>query len=94
MVWGGAQMKRRCEHRSFVPPDSVQPTCSYFTDSLVNIIHAYDYDDGKISNRRVFVDALAQGLPAQTFCDGFCIDSEGCIWSARFVEYCGGVCES
>jgi sugar lactone lactonase YvrE len=56
----------------------------YFTDSLVNIIHAYDYDDGRISNRRVFVDALAQGLPPQTFCDGFCIDSEGCIWSARW----------
>jgi sugar lactone lactonase YvrE len=59
------------------------------TDSFVNVIYAYDYDDGTMSNRRVFVDALAQGLPEQTFCDGFCIDSEGCIWGARFVDAAG-----
>jgi len=56
----------------------------YFTDSLANIIYAYDYDDGNLSNRRVFADARAQGLPDQTFADGLCIDSEGCVWSARW----------
>ncbi|KAG8219879.1 SMP-30/Gluconolaconase/LRE-like region-domain-containing protein [Butyriboletus roseoflavus] len=58
----------------------------YFTDSLVNLIYAYDFDDGKLSNRRIAVDAIAQGLPEKTFCDGLCIDEEGYIWSARFVD--------
>ncbi|KAG6381250.1 regucalcin [Boletus reticuloceps] len=57
----------------------------YFTDSLTNLIYAYDFDDGKLSNRRIVVDAIAQGLPENTFCDGLCIDDEGYIWSARFV---------
>lgn len=57
----------------------------YFTDSLTNIIYAYDFDDGRLSNRRIVVDAIAQGLPEKTFCDGLCIDEEGYIWSARFV---------
>lgn len=56
----------------------------YFTDSLVNKIFAYDYGDGKLSNRRVAVDALAVGLPEQSFCDGLCVDNEGYIWSARW----------
>ncbi|THV04858.1 hypothetical protein K435DRAFT_826674 [Dendrothele bispora CBS 962.96] len=62
----------------------------YFTDSLVNIIYAYDYDDtsGKLSNRRVLVDANALGLTPNSFCDGLCIDTEGGIWSARW----GGSC--
>lgn len=60
-------------------------TYSYLTDSLVNRIYAYDYNDGELSNRRVFVDPLAQGLPEGTFPDGLCFDSEGGIWSARFV---------
>ncbi|KAJ7597125.1 hypothetical protein C8J56DRAFT_308866 [Mycena floridula] len=56
----------------------------YFTDSLVNIIYAYDYEDGKLSNRRVFVDALSLGLPQQTFCDGLCVDEAGGVWCARW----------
>lgn len=56
---------------------------SYFTDSFKNIIYAYDYDDGKLANRRIFVDAMALGLPENSFCDGLCVDSEGFIWSAR-----------
>ncbi|TFK57168.1 regucalcin [Heliocybe sulcata] len=56
----------------------------YFVDSLVNRIYAYDYDDGEISNRRIFVDALAQGQQWGSFPDGLCIDSEGGIWSARW----------
>lgn len=58
---------------------------SYFTDSLTNKIYAYDYNNGELSNRRIFIDAIAQGLPENTFCDGLCVDDEGCVWSARFV---------
>ncbi|KAF8237769.1 hypothetical protein L208DRAFT_1355732 [Tricholoma matsutake] len=56
----------------------------YFTDSLTNKIHAYDYDDGELSNPRVIVDAIALGLPEDSFCDGLCLDNEGCLWSARW----------
>jgi len=56
---------------------------SYLTDSFRNVIYAYDYDDGKLANRRVFVDAIALGLPDNTFCDGLCIDIEGYLWSCR-----------
>ncbi|PPR00488.1 hypothetical protein CVT24_005548 [Panaeolus cyanescens] len=62
----------------------------YFTDSLVNKIYAYDYNDGVLSNRRLFVDALEKGFPAGTFCDGLCVDTEGGVWSARW----GGSCIS
>lgn len=50
----------------------------------MNKIYAYDYIGGNISNRRLFIDAKAQDLPDNTFCDGLCIDSDGCIWSARW----------
>ncbi|EMD42238.1 hypothetical protein CERSUDRAFT_42678 [Gelatoporia subvermispora B] len=56
----------------------------YFTDSLVNRIYAYDYNDGNLSNRRVFVDPISQGQPEGSFPDGLCIDKEGGIWSARW----------
>lgn len=56
---------------------------SYFTDSFKNIIYAYDYDDGRLANRRIFIDAMALGLPENSFCDGLVVDSEGYIWSAR-----------
>ncbi|KZT72754.1 regucalcin [Daedalea quercina L-15889] len=56
----------------------------YFTDSLVNKIYAYDYDDGRLSGRRVFVDPLSHGLPEGTYPDGLCIDNAGGIWSARW----------
>ncbi|EJD03564.1 regucalcin [Fomitiporia mediterranea MF3/22] len=56
----------------------------YLTDSLVNRIYAYDYNDGVLSNKRLFVDTLALGLPKGTYPDGLCIDSEGCVWSARW----------
>ncbi|KAH8119819.1 regucalcin [Phellopilus nigrolimitatus] len=56
----------------------------YLTDSLVNRIYAYDYDNGKLSNKRLFIDTLSLGLPTGTFPDGLCLDSEGCIWSARW----------
>ena len=57
-----------------------------FTDSFKNKIYAYDYEDGKVTHRRDFVDALSQGLPEGTYPDGLCIDKDGGVWSARFVH--------
>lgn len=59
----------------------------FFTDSLINYIYAYDYNDGKLANRRVFIDSIDRGLPEGTYPDGLCIDSEGGIWSARSVHF-------
>jgi len=56
----------------------------YFTDSLVNKIYAYDYHDGDLHNRRLFIDAIEKGFMENTFCDGLCIDDEGGVWSARW----------
>ncbi|KAF8198926.1 hypothetical protein BJ912DRAFT_950240 [Pholiota molesta] len=56
----------------------------YFTDSIANIIYAYDYDDGKLGNRRIFIDAIEKGFVEKSYCDGLCIDEEGAIWSARW----------
>ncbi|KAJ7630995.1 hypothetical protein FB45DRAFT_917162 [Roridomyces roridus] len=58
----------------------------YFTDSIKNVIYAYDYDatTARLTNRRVFVDAIALGFPADSFCDGLCVDMEGGVWSARW----------
>ncbi|KAJ6610084.1 SMP-30/Gluconolaconase/LRE-like region-domain-containing protein [Mycena sp. CBHHK59/15] len=56
----------------------------YFTDSRTNVIYAYDYEDGNLANRRVFIDAIALGLGEETFCDGLCVDTEGFVWSARW----------
>lgn len=52
----------------------------YFGDSMRNVIHVWDYDDasGEIDNRRVFVEG-GPGGP-----DGSTMDSEGCLWNARF----------
>lgn len=54
----------------------------YFTDSPRKTIYAYDYEveSGAIENRRVWVDSRGgSGVP-----DGLCVDSEGCVWSARW----------
>lgn len=56
----------------------------YFTDSVAKKIYAYDFDPstGAISNRRDFIsvpEAPEEGMP-----DGLAVDSEGCIWSARW----------
>ncbi len=54
----------------------------YFTDSPRKCIYAYDYDvlSGSIENRRIWVDSDdVDGVP-----DGLCVDSEGCVWSARW----------
>jgi sugar lactone lactonase YvrE len=53
--------------------------------SIQNVIYAYDYDgrDSSLSNRRVFVQGLPQGVP-----DGSAMDEEGCLWNARFFGGC------
>lgn len=54
----------------------------YFTDSRRKLIYVYDFDltTGETANRRVFVDSTAEnGVP-----DGLAVDSEGCVWSARW----------
>jgi sugar lactone lactonase YvrE len=50
----------------------------------VDIIYAYDYVDGEITNRRVFARGQDHGLLPNTFPDGLAIDSEGGIWTARW----------
>ena len=57
----------------------------YFTDTMIHTIYAYDFDleSGSLSNRRVFAqDPDAPGLP-----DGLCVDSEGCVWTARILDW-------
>ena len=54
----------------------------YFTDTLRRLIYAYDFDlaSGSIEHRRVFVDSSGDvGYP-----DGMTVDSDGCVWSARW----------
>lgn len=54
----------------------------YFTDSMRQVILAYDYDSatGAISNRRPFAQVSEEGvLP-----DGLTVDSEGFVWSAQW----------
>lgn len=54
----------------------------YLTDTLRRAIYAYDYDPevGTIRNRRTLVRVPeGEGVP-----DGLTVDSDGCIWSARW----------
>lgn len=58
----------------------------YFTDSARKVICAYDFDSsgGTIENRRTWVDSGEEvGVP-----DGLCVDSDGCVWSARWDGWC------
>ena len=57
----------------------------YFADSVANAIYAYDYDfsQGTIRGERPFLEGLKLGLP-----DGSAIDSEGCLWNARYGAGC------
>ncbi len=52
----------------------------YLGDSLRNTIWVWDFDreTGHLSHRRVFAEG-GPGIP-----DGSCVDSEGCLWNARF----------
>lgn len=86
MALDGAPTRTLCES-TVLRKTTTQSNCrSYFTDSLENIIYAYDYNEGTISNRRVLIDAKALNLTG--FSDGLCIDADGYIWVARW----GGSC--
>ena len=56
----------------------------YFTDTLTGWISAYDFDyeSGRISNRRNFAQA-ERGYP-----DGSTVDAEGYLWSCRWEGQC------
>ena len=54
----------------------------YYTESVARKIYLFDYDQatGDLTNKRVWRDFSADpGVP-----DGMTVDSEGCIWSARW----------
>lgn len=58
----------------------------YHTDSLKKTIDRFDYDNisGNLSNRTPFVHSKAEiGVP-----DGMTVDTEGCVWSARWDGNC------
>lgn len=58
------------------------PTNLYLTESNAKMIHLFDYkqEDGTLCKQRTFIDTShVKGVP-----DGMTIDSEGCIWSARW----------
>lgn len=54
----------------------------YYTDSRVQTIWAYDYDEdsGEISHERIFAQDSGKMVP-----DGGTIDAEGCFWSAKWL---------
>lgn len=58
----------------------------YWTCSTTRKIFRFDYDQptGVLKNRRLFYESSSEeGIP-----DGLTVDSEGCVWSARW----GGAC--
>jgi sugar lactone lactonase YvrE len=58
----------------------------YFTDTPSRRIYRYDFDAaaGRISNRRVFVEAA----PGHGGPDGMTVDAQGFVWSAQFDRWC------
>jgi D-xylonolactonase len=60
----------------------------YHTETRAWKIHVFDYqqDTGELNNRRTFVDIPRDEKEGRA--DGLTIDSEGCLWSARYE---GGV---
>lgn len=57
----------------------------YFSDSMRQIIWAFDFDpnSGEITNKRVFNDTKDHGYP-----DGATVDAQGYVWSARWDGGC------
>ena len=55
----------------------------FFTCSLTNVIYAYDYDEGTLSNKRIFSDTSKDSAWESSKPDGLCMDDEGFVWSAR-----------
>jgi D-xylonolactonase len=65
------------------PTFSVDGKTLYHTDTAKRTIFAFDFSEaGAISNKRVFVELVAEeeGYP-----DGMTVDSEDCIWLAHFA---------
>ena len=50
---------------------------------MTNVIYAYDYDEGTLSNKRVFSDTSKDIAWESSKPDGLCMDDEGFVWSAR-----------
>ncbi len=57
----------------------------YFSDSMRQIIWAFDFDaaNGEIGNKRVLNDTRDHGYP-----DGATVDAQGFLWSARWDGAC------
>jgi L-arabinonolactonase len=57
----------------------------YFSDSMAQIIYAFDFDasTGEISEKRILNDTKDHGYP-----DGATVDAQGFIWSARWDGAC------
>ena len=58
----------------------------YYTDSEAYKIYLFDYDQssGALTNQRIFAqNPKEDGLP-----DGMTVDTEGCVWSARWDGHC------
>ena len=51
----------------------------YHNDTLGKTVFAFDVEDGKLSNKRVFIKTLDPGWP-----DGLAVDAGGDIWLAMF----------
>jgi len=53
----------------------------YYTDSAKGEIYQFDYDQssGTLSNQRVHISIVSEGVP-----DGLTVDAEGYIWSGRW----------
>ncbi len=64
---------------------SPDDTTFYFSDTMAQIIWAFDFDasTGDITNRRVFNDSKDHGYP-----DGATVDVDGFLWSARWDGAC------
>lgn len=60
-----------------------------FADTGTNVIKAYAVEDnGRLGVSCIFNDGTSGGRPLPGHCDGSAIDSQGCLWNARFAGSC------
>ncbi len=52
-------------------------------DSIDNVLHACDYREGSVLDRRVFTQGFARGVP-----DGSAMDEDGFLWNCRYFGSC------
>jgi sugar lactone lactonase YvrE len=55
----------------------------YTGDSIDNVLYAYGYREGSISDRRTFTRGTDRGVP-----DGSAVDEEGFVWNCRYFGSC------